>query len=550
MDRAKIWVRSGHGGAGCVSFRRERYVPKGGPDGGDGGRGGDVVIKAGDQRETLLRFRFNQHFHARNGSPGMGKNRTGESADDLVLMVPAGTAVLDAETGRLIADLPGPGDEFTVCSGGRGGQGNARFASGGFRTPRFAQPGGNYEERRIVLELRLLADAALVGYPNVGKSSLISRLSAATPKVADYPFTTLEPVLGTVAAGESSYVIADLPGLIDGASEGLGLGHEFLRHVSRAGVLLHVLDPTRLDPADPLRDLHAIRLELKRFDPSMLEKPALIAMSKTDLPEAPKALKALRKALPAISVLGFSSVTREGLDAVRYAVWNEVKAMREKEAASRSRTPTDSAPGDSRADGRPGRPSGTFSSRADALERASRSLMASGGAKFAPMPDAQGLEGRTGAAPGSGTVEAASAGTGWAVGTASPETSVTAEAGHDPDRTSGAQAAKEADPAEARDGKPGKSAGAKAGNPGKSAGAKAGNPGDSAGVKAGKPGKSAGAKAGKQGKPAHGPAGTPKSPSPKAEASKAAAPKAARTAKPAKAGKKPAKPAPKGRKRN
>ncbi|MDR1037042.1 MAG: GTPase ObgE [Deltaproteobacteria bacterium] len=419
MDRAKIWVKSGHGGAGCVSFRRERFVPRGGPDGGDGGRGGDVIVKAGDQRETLLRYRFNQHFFAKNGSPGMGRNRTGESADDLVLMVPPGTAVLDAETGAMIADLPGAGDEFTVCRGGRGGQGNARFASGRFRTPRFAQPGGDYEERRIVLELRLLADAALVGYPNVGKSSLISRLSAATPKVADYPFTTLSPVLGTVSAGDSSYVMADLPGLIDGASEGLGLGHEFLRHVSRAGVLLHVMDPTRLDPADPLRDLEAMRLELKRFEPSMLAKPALVGMSKLDLPEGPEALKALRKALPGQEILAFSSVTREGLDAVRYAVWNEVKAMRDREAAPSSRAAASETPA-GRAAGAAGEASGgppkKFSSRADALEAASRGLRATGGARFTPAPGAP-KPGPTGQ-PGSPAV----AGTG-------PESSDGAESG-------------------------------------------------------------------------------------------------------------------------
>ncbi|MDR3153549.1 MAG: GTPase ObgE [Deltaproteobacteria bacterium] len=335
MDRARITVRSGKGGAGCVSFRREKYIPRGGPDGGDGGRGGDVVITAGDQRETLLRYRFNQRFAARNGKPGEGRNRTGESASGLVLKVPPGTAVLDAASGGLLADLARPGDSYTACRGGRGGQGNARFASGGMRAPRFAQPGGDCEEKEIVLELRLTADAALVGYPNVGKSSLVSRLSAATPKIADYPFTTLSPVLGAVRVDEdSSYVLADLPGLIDGASEGLGLGHEFLRHVSRARALVHLLDPTRLDPENPLRDYEAIRGEIRRHDPSMLEKPALLALGKMDLPEGPAALEALRRSHPGLRVLPFSSVTGEGLDSLRYAVWEEVKRLREREAAT------------------------------------------------------------------------------------------------------------------------------------------------------------------------------------------------------------------------
>lgn len=304
----------------------------GGPDGGDGGRGGDVVILAGDQRETLLRYRFNQHFGAKSGGGGAGRNRTGRSAEDLILKVPAGTAVLDAETGELLRDLSSPGDSFTVCQGGRGGQGNARFASGGFRTPRFAQPGGEGEERRIILELRLLAEAALVGYPNVGKSSLISRISAATPKVADYPFTTLKPVLGTVDVdGESSFVLADLPGLVDGASEGVGLGHEFLRHVSRAGVLIHVLDPGRLDPEDPLRDREAICRELELYDPALLRKPELLAMSKMDLPGSREALAALQGRHPGVRVFPFSSFTREGLDALRYAIWEVVKAFRERE---------------------------------------------------------------------------------------------------------------------------------------------------------------------------------------------------------------------------
>ncbi|MDR1312311.1 MAG: GTPase ObgE [Deltaproteobacteria bacterium] len=539
MDRAKIWVKSGHGGPGCVSFRRERYVPKGGPDGGDGGRGGDVVVVAGDQRETLLRYRFNQHFSAKNGSPGMGKNRTGESADDLVLKVPAGTAVIDAETGVLLADLPGAGDSFTVCRGGRGGQGNARFASPGFRTPRFAQPGGDFEEKRIVLELRLLADAALVGYPNVGKSSLISRLSAATPKVADYPFTTLAPVLGTVSVGDSSYVIADLPGLIDGASEGLGLGHEFLRHVSRAGALLHVLDPTRLNPEEPLKDLESIRLELKRYEPSMLRKPQLLAISKMDLPEGPPALRALSEALPGERILAFSSVTREGLDDVRYAVWNEVKAMREREAAAaaaaKAKEEGRAAPGGIPRESPTGRGK-TFSSRADALAAASAKLKAAGSGRFSG-PGASGLPGLDGlAGPPPAAAPAAPEAPGPALGTAGgpalepgkdgaatgpfcPEGGGLAEGdSSDAAMPAQSQAPKAAKPAKAQ-----AAEAAKATKPAKGQAAKAAKPAKGQAAKAAK------GQAAKAAKPA------------KAQAAKAAKPVAGRKAATAgKAGKKPA----------
>jgi GTP-binding protein len=335
VDQAKIFVRSGHGGAGCVSFRREKYIPRGGPDGGDGGKGGSVVAEATGQKDTLLRFHYNQHFVAGNGRPGGGRNKTGEDGEDLVISVPPGTLIKDAETSELIVDLASPGDVFVLCKGGRGGQGNARFASSTMRTPRFAQPGEEGEEKRVLLELRLLADAALVGYPNVGKSTLISRLSAAKPKIADYEFTTLAPNLGVVSAGEEdTYVLADLPGLVDGASKGLGLGFRFLKHVSRTGVIVHVLDPGRLDPENPGKDLEKITKELKNYDPGLLKKPKLVAMGKMDLEGADAALEAFRKAKPRTPVYPFSSGTGKGLKELRFALWRAIGLAREKSAAS------------------------------------------------------------------------------------------------------------------------------------------------------------------------------------------------------------------------
>jgi GTP-binding protein len=331
VDEAKIHVRSGHGGAGCVSFRREKYIPKGGPDGGDGGRGGDVIVKALSQKDTLLKFHYNQHFAAKNGLPGKGRNQTGEDGEDLIINVPPGTLVKDAVTGELIRDLPSPGDSFVLCKGGRGGQGNARFKSATMRTPRFAQPGEDYEEKYVLLELRLLADAALVGYPNVGKSTLISKLSSAKPKIANYEFTTLIPNLGVVSVGEDrSYVLADLPGLVDGASEGLGLGLRFLKHINRTSVIVHILDPSRLDLENPTKDLENILKELKNYDPSLLKKPKLIAMGKMDLPEGEEALKAFKKAKPRTPVYPFSSFTGLGLNELRYAVWRMILEAKEK----------------------------------------------------------------------------------------------------------------------------------------------------------------------------------------------------------------------------
>ncbi|MDR2140745.1 MAG: GTPase ObgE [Deltaproteobacteria bacterium] len=331
VDQAKISVASGHGGAGCVSFRREKYIPRGGPDGGDGGRGGDVIIEATSQKETLLKFHFNQQFKAKNGQPGRGRRQTGADGPDILLAVPPGTLVSEPATGQKLADLSAAGDRFVAAKGGRGGQGNARMATSVRRAPRLAQPGEDGEERVLLLELILLANAGLVGYPNVGKSTLISRLSAARPKIADYPFTTLAPNLGVVQVDEDhSFVLADLPGLIDGAAQGAGLGHRFLKHLSRCQVLVHLLDPTRLQPERPKRDLELIIRELKAYDPEMAKKPALVALGKMDQPEGPLALAAWKKAHPRSRIYPFSSFTGEGLAELKFAMWRIIKPQPQK----------------------------------------------------------------------------------------------------------------------------------------------------------------------------------------------------------------------------
>jgi GTP-binding protein len=323
IDSAKIQVKSGDGGRGCVSFRREKYVPRGGPDGGDGGRGGHVILKASSQKDTLFRFHLNQHFKAENGRPGMGKNRHGANGSDLVIRLPQGTTVYDAESGDLLDDLTEPGQSFVVASGGRGGRGNARFATPTNRAPRHAQPGEEGVVLRLRLELKLLADAGLVGLPNVGKSTLISSMSAARPKIADYPFTTLIPNLGVVAVDdEHSFVLADIPGLIQGASQGAGLGHRFLRHIERCRILIHVLDPVGITSDNPLLEYERIRSELTAFDSVLAEKREIVVVNKMDLDQGPEAFQKVVEALPGRKVLAVSAVTRQGLDELKWAVYN------------------------------------------------------------------------------------------------------------------------------------------------------------------------------------------------------------------------------------
>ena len=287
VDEIDIFVKGGDGGAGCVSFRREKYVPRGGPDGGDGGDGGGVWLEADPALNTLLDYHYKRHYQAERGQHGKGANRHGASGDDLVLRVPVGTVVSDRDTGEVFGDLATPGARVLAMAGVPGGRGNARFATSTNRAPRRADLGRVAEGRWLHLELKLLADVGVIGFPNAGKSTLVSRLSAATPKIADYPFTTLAPSLGIVRVdAERSFVIADLPGLIPGAAEGKGLGHQFLRHTERTRLLLHVLD---LDPQtgrDPLEDLELIDDELRRYSAELAGRPQVVVANKADLPES------------------------------------------------------------------------------------------------------------------------------------------------------------------------------------------------------------------------------------------------------------------------
>ena len=280
LDQAKVYVRSGDGGAGSVSFRREKFIEMGGPDGGDGGNGGDIWIEAVDGLNTLIDYRYQQHFKASTGGHGMGRLRAGANSDDITLKVPAGTQVFEEDNETIMADLAKVGDRFRIAKGGNGGFGNAYFKSSTNRAPRNANPGQEGEERWIWLRLKLIADAGLLGMPNAGKSTLLAAVSAAKPKIADYPFTTLHPQLGVVRVGTQSFVLADIPGLIEGAHEGHGLGTRFLGHVERCAVLLHLIDVTS---EDPVKDYRVIRKELKAYSPELAEKPEVIAFNKIDL---------------------------------------------------------------------------------------------------------------------------------------------------------------------------------------------------------------------------------------------------------------------------
>lgn len=329
VDQATIYVKAGDGGSGCVSFRREKFVPKGGPDGGDGGRGGNVVLRADEGLSTLLDFRYRRVFRAQRGGHGKGGNRTGRSAPDLVIPVPVGTVVKDASTGQVLADLTQHGQEAVVARGGRGGRGNARFATPTHRAPRYAEPGEKGEERTLVLELRLVADAGLVGKPNAGKSTLLARMSAARPKVGDYPFTTLHPNLGVVFLGlGQSFVLADLPGLVEGAHRGAGLGQRFLRHASRTRVLVYVLDAALSE--DPIGDLEVLRSELAAYDPNLVERARVVALNKVDLPEGRRRAEELREVLVrrGFEVFLTSGATGEGVPALARRLWELVHAAR------------------------------------------------------------------------------------------------------------------------------------------------------------------------------------------------------------------------------
>ena len=283
VDEVEITVKAGDGGRGCVSFRREKYVPKGGPDGGDGGDGGHVRVVGDPHLTTLLDLRYQRLYRGNRGQHGRGKDQHGKNGEDRVIRVPVGTLIRDAATGDLIADIDTPSGDVVLAHGGKGGKGNSRFSSATRQAPRFAEPGASGEERELRLELRLLADVGLIGLPNAGKSTLISAVSAARPKIADYPFTTLVPNLGVVAHGDLSFVVADIPGLIEGAHRGEGLGHRFLKHVTRTGVLVHVLDVFQLDGRDPRTDFETVNRELGLFDEELSRKPQIVAANKVDL---------------------------------------------------------------------------------------------------------------------------------------------------------------------------------------------------------------------------------------------------------------------------
>jgi GTP-binding protein len=319
VDEVKIRVKAGDGGNGCVAFRREKYVPRGGPSGGDGGRGGDVILVSSEHYNTLLHFRFNPEHKAERGRHGEGSNRTGRDGASIELPVPVGTLVYDAETGALLHDFTRPGERFVVARGGRGGRGNARFATSTHQAPTEHEPGFPGEEKHLRLELKLLADVGLVGFPNAGKSTLISRISAARPKIADYPFTTLEPHLGVVEAGEGrSFVVADIPGLIEGAHQGHGLGTRFLRHIERTRLLVHLVDVSEASGRDPAHDYEVILRELTSFSPALAAKPMLVAASKIDIAQDPARVESVARLAQerGLPFLAISSVTGEGIPAL------------------------------------------------------------------------------------------------------------------------------------------------------------------------------------------------------------------------------------------
>ena len=314
IDEAEVFVRAGDGGAGAVAFRREKFVPRGGPSGGDGGNGGDIVLETDERLTTLLDFRFKREYRARNGEPGRGRDQNGHAAPEMVLRVPPGTLVRDVASGEVLADLRENHRRWVLAKGGRGGLGNMNFATPTLQAPRFAQPGTEGEEKRVRLELRLLADVGLVGFPNAGKSTLVSRLSRARPKIADYPFTTLQPHLGVVQYKDGrSFVLSDLPGLIEGAHRGAGLGHRFLKHMARCRTIIHLIDASQ--DRDLVADFDAINRELELFDPSLGRKSQVVAANKIDLPEARARGEELRKKLKRrkIDVHLVSGATGEGL---------------------------------------------------------------------------------------------------------------------------------------------------------------------------------------------------------------------------------------------
>jgi GTP-binding protein len=315
IDEAIITVQSGDGGRGCVSFRREKYIPRGGPDGGDGGKGGDIVLKTSSRKRTLYQFRYRKHFKAKNGAHGQGKQKTGKNGQDLVIELPPGTLVTDADTGQVITDLIKCGETVVPAIGGRGGQGNARFKTSTNRAPRFAQPGEPGETKTLKLELKLLADVGIIGLPNAGKSTLIAAVSSARPKIGNYPFTTLFPSLGVVQTGWAEpFVVADIPGLIKGAHKGTGLGIRFLRHIERTRILIHLIDVSAIDRDNPLTAYNTVNEELAMYNRKLTEKPQIVVLNKIDLPDVREAAKKFQTALKEKQVILISALTGKGIE--------------------------------------------------------------------------------------------------------------------------------------------------------------------------------------------------------------------------------------------
>jgi GTPase len=346
IDEATIRVKAGDGGNGCLAFRREKFVPRGGPSGGDGGKGGDVIMESSERHNTLVHFRFNPEYKGERGRHGEGSNRTGREGADVVLKVPVGTIVFDEETGAKVYDFSRPDESFIIAHGGRGGRGNARFATPTHQAPREHEEGRPGEERVFRLELKLLADVGLVGYPNVGKSTLISRISAARPKIADYPFTTLQPNLGVVVVGdkkreEVSFVVADIPGLIEGAHEGAGLGTQFLRHIERTRLLVHLVDVSDASARpDVVKDVEVILGELDSFGAQLAEKPMIMVASKMDAANKDKLAKLKQFCKQKkLDLFPISAVTGKGIDELKYALAEKVEEMRQQSLQSAAASP-------------------------------------------------------------------------------------------------------------------------------------------------------------------------------------------------------------------
>lgn len=330
VDKVKIVIKAGDGGNGAVSFRREKYVNAGGPDGGDGGNGGNVIFVADPSMRTLMDFRYHKKFKAENGENGRKKNMRGKTGADVLVKVPAGTVVIDRKSGRVVADIRDP-EGTTVLRGGRGGKGNARFSTAVRQTPRFSTPGKKVQPREVILELKSIADVGLVGFPNVGKSTLLSCMTSAKPKIENYHFTTLAPNLGVVKSYDYDFILADIPGLIEGASEGAGLGHDFLRHIERTRMIAHVLDIAGSEGRDPLDDYVKIREELKSYSQQLLERPEIIVANKADLPEAEENLSRFRRKYPDKEVFLTSAATHQGIDDLRAAMMEVLKTLPEEQ---------------------------------------------------------------------------------------------------------------------------------------------------------------------------------------------------------------------------